>query len=542
MDFIFGTLSTAELKALRHRSQRRGVQHGYALTPRDPQPDKPVTLTVRTGADVSADYVACYFTLDGSLPQGHRGIPSHGHMIPLHNTGAEWDTLSWTYSAVWQGELPPAPEGTLVRYQISAWAEDTSQLEVFADYPDLKMTSEAASSLVAAGNKLPENFALGDSKSGTLFSYRVDRFSAPAWAYDTVIYHIFIDRFYPGNGKIWLQTKDLKSFCGGTLWGIIDKLDYIASLGANCIWLSPTWVSPSHHGYDAIDYTKTEPRLGGDEGLRALVEAAHARGVRILLDLVCNHISHEHPIFQSAKASTTSPYRDWFTFDDSKVGYRSFFGVASMPQLNLANPAAREWMIDIARYWLREFKVDGYRLDYANGPVTDFWTDFWVACKQENADCICFGEVIDAPDIIPQYIGRMDGCLDFHLSAAFRQTYAWKTMAKSELQQLITHHYAYFPTDFLLPVFLDNHDMDRFLFIANGDKQALHEAAAHQMQLPGIPVIYYGTEVGLSQQVSTRAGSGLHVSRTPMLWNGEQDHELLDYYRSLIQARHARHS
>jgi glycosidase len=326
-------------------------------------------------------------------------------------------------------------------------------------------------------------------------------------------------------------------FCGGTLGGVREKLDYIADLGADCIWLSPTWTSPSHHGYDATNYDHVEERLGGDEALHALVEAAHARGIRILLDLVCNHISNEHPIFESAYSDPDSPYRDWFYFDDSELGYRAFFGARSMPQLKLSNPEARDWMITIARYWLREFKVDGYRLDYANGPGPDFWADFRRACRDENPECLCFGEVVDAPDVIQRYIGRLDGCLDFHLSDALRRTYGWKTWPEEQFQSFSAGHHAYFPADFLLPLFLDNHDMDRFLFIAKGDKDALRRAAAVQMSWPGPVVIYYGTEVGLSQPVSTSGGMGLHVSRTPMLWGDEQDKDLLDYYKMLIRNR-----
>jgi glycosidase len=159
----------------------------------------------------------------------------------------------------------------------------------------------------------------------------------------------------------------------------LEKLDYIAELGASAIWLSPIFPSPTAHGYDATDYSTVEPRLGGEQALRELVAGAHGRGLRIILDLVCNHVSNRHPIFLEAVANPRSPYHDWFSFDDSDVGYRSFFGVRSMPQLKLANPEARAWMTDIGRYWLREFEVDGYRLDHANGPGPSYWSEFWAA-------------------------------------------------------------------------------------------------------------------------------------------------------------------
>ncbi len=534
MDFIFGTLATDELKVVHHRANRRGIQHSHLLNPRDPKPGEPVTITVYTGTDLPVEQVACYFTTDGSKPEGKHGVVSNGQAIQLERMDTQWDTLTWGYLAEWQGVLPAQPEGTVVRYRIGAWRG--SGPETFADWPNVTATAERACDAYFKGKPIPTGYKPGDPEGNT-FLYHVDTLQPPQWARDAVIYHVFIDRFYPGQGRNWLQTDDLVEICGGTLWGVMEKLDYIEDLGANCIWLSPTWVSPSHHGYDAIDYDHVEPRLGGDEALHALVQAAHARGIRILLDLVCNHISNEHPIFQSALNEPDSPYKDWFYFDDSEVGYRCFFGSASMPQLKLSYLPARQWMIDIACYWLHEFKVDGFRLDYANGPGPDFWPDFWRACKAENPDCLCFGEIVDAPDVLKKYVGRLDGSLDFHLGDALRRTYGWQTWTESDLTEFAARHYEYFPKDFLLPVFLDNHDMDRFLFIAGGDKNALRRAAAAQMRMPGPPVIFYGTEVGLSQAVSTQGGMGLHVSRTPMLWGDDQDRDLLDFYKELIRKR-----
>ncbi len=257
----------------------------------------------------------------------------------------------------------------------------------------------------------------------------------------------------------------------------------------------------------------------------------------MLLDLVCNHVSNRHPIFQDAQALPSSPYRDWFTFDDSGLGYRSYFGVSAMPEVNVANPDARRWLIDVARYWLGEFDVDGYRLDHANGPGPDFWSDFWTACKAEKSDCFCFGEVVEPPDVLQTYVGRLDGCLNFGLADALRRSLALGTWTEDTLARFLARQRRFFPDDFLMPTFLDNHDMDRFLYLAGGDKQTLRRAAALQMRLRDPPIIYYGTEVGLSQSESTRDGKGLLVSRTPMVWGDKQDQELLAHYRALIWER-----
>lgn len=537
MDFIFGTWATDELKIAHHRANWRGLQHQHAIEPRDPGPDVPVTLTVRTGPDLAVDHMVCYFTTDGSVPRGSQGRAQNGQIILLERVETAWDSLVWGYVTRWQGVVPAQPEGTAVNYQIGAWAEggDHARDEMFADWPDANATAEAAAAAFFNDRELPDPLAQPNMRH--TFVYHVDTLAAPEWAREAIIYHVFIDRFYPGDGKDWLQTDDLNGFCGGTLWGVHDKMDYITDLGANCIWLSPLWPSESHHGYDATDYTTVEPRLGGDAALRAVVEAAHARGIRVLLDLVCNHISNEHPFFVEAYTNPQSGCRDWFTFDDSEIGYRSFFGSPNMPQINLDHPAARAWMLDIARFWLREFDVDGYRLDYATGPGADFWPDFWTACKAEKPDSFCFGEIVDAPDVLRTYEGRLDGCLDFQVGEALRNTYGWQTWTEADLDRFLAHHKHYFAPEFVIPTFIDNHDMDRFLFIAAGDKKALRRAAARQMKLDGPPIIYYGTEVGLSQLVSTGNGNGLHVSRTPMLWDDEQDKDLLAYYQRLIQQR-----
>jgi hypothetical protein len=535
MEHIFGTLATDDLKLVHHRAARRGLQHLDDIAPRDPLPDQPVTILAQIGMDLAAEHVACYYTLDGSEPSGRRGVAINGRAMRLEPVDALWDTLTWGYQQRWLGTLPSQPEGTMVRYRIGAWAGNSP--EVLADWPEVKTTSEHAAVFFFRGQPLPSDIRPGDPAHGTIFAYHVDHLAPPAWAREAVIYQVFVDRFYPGDGRDWLQTSDLRGICGGTLWGVCDRLDYIADLGATCLWLTPIFVSDSHHGYDASDYFHVEPRLGGDEALRALVEAARGRGLRILLDLACNHLSSDHPIFQSALHEPDSPYHNWFKFDDSELGYRAFFGVPSMPELDLTHPEARRWMIDIALYWLREFDVDGYRLDYANGPGTAFWPEFWTACKAIKPDCCCFGEIVDAPDVQRAYIGRLDGFLDFHLGDALRRTFGRGEWTESDLERFVERHRAYFHDDCLMPNFLDNHDMDRLLFVSKGDKQTLMRAAAFQMNLPNPPIIYYGTEVGLSQTHSVTEGFGAEMSRAPMLWGDAQDADLLAYYRTLIHRR-----
>ncbi|MFN8530490.1 MAG: alpha-amylase family glycosyl hydrolase [Anaerolineae bacterium] len=536
MDHIFGTFASDQLKLVHHQVEHSGIQHAGRIAPLDPLPGQQVTLFARVGAESGIDRAAVYYTIDGSVPVGNRGHAVRGQVVSMQRVSVEWDSLSWSYVATWIAELPPQADQTTVRYIISGWADGAD--EIFADYPNVQRTAELAAAAFFRNEPLPLA-PVGDPLDATVFSYRVDTVPAPKWARDSIIYHIFVDRFFAGNGKTWQQTDDLEGVVGGTLWGVRDKLDYLCDLGATALWLSPTWVSPSHHGYDIVDYCMTDPRYGGDVALKALVEEAHRRGLRVILDLVANHMSHTNPIFEQAHADARSPYRDWFTFDDSTLGYRSFFGVRSMPQINVDNAHARRYLLDVARHWIREFDVDGYRLDYANGPSLDFWTDFRSAVHDEKHDAFIFGEVVDAPDAVRQYAGHLDGCLDFFASETLRKAYGWKSITPADADRVLKLHADYYPSDFVLPTFLDNHDMDRFLLIANGDKEALRQAAIAQMRLPAPPVIYYGTEVGLSQRKSVSHGNGLHMSREPMLWGEDQDAELLGEYKRLIRERKA---
>jgi glycosidase len=208
-----------------------------------------------------------------------------------------------------------------------------------------------------------------------------------------------------------------------------------------------------------------------------------------------------------------------------------------MPQLNLSHPGARAWMLDIARYWLEEFDVDGYRLDHANGPGPGFWGDFWQTCKKTKPESFCIGEVVEPPEILAQFQGRMDGLLDFHLCDAIRRGIGTGEWGEGRFKRFITDHKTYFSDDLLMGTFLDNHDMNRFLFTANNDVDKLKAAATLQFEMPAPPIIYYGTEIGMQQKLSKTSAVGLEASRGAMLWGNEQDQEILAFYRALIAKR-----
>ncbi|MBI4731906.1 MAG: alpha-amylase, partial [Chloroflexi bacterium] len=347
----------------------------------------------------------------------------------------------------------------------------------------------------------------------------------------------FPDRFYPGDGRTWNETQSLLDFFGGTLRGVIDKVDDIQSLRFNSIWLNPFFKTNSHHGYNASDYYTVEPRLGTSADLKELIEKAHARGLRLILDFVANHWSKDHFTFQDAQKKQESHYRDWYFWNQWPDDYECYFKVRELPKINLANPDARAYMLEVARHWLRE-GFDGYRLDFAYGPPHDFWVDFRRACQEVNPDCWIFGEVIHTAEWLRSYTGIMDGTLDFYLTRALRETFALEHMSLAEFESFLAGHEAFFPPEHIRPSFLDNHDEARFLHLAGDEKAKLRLAALVHYTLAGPPIVYAGTETGLSQErpMYQNGRNIFEECRLPMNWETADD-SLQDYYRRLNHLR-----
>jgi cyclomaltodextrinase / maltogenic alpha-amylase / neopullulanase len=503
-DFIFGTLATDEARSAEMRGRRAGVTHFHQRTPRDPLPGRPVSIALTVGPTYPATSAWVYWTNDGSDPAGAGGQATQGQATALAPTEAEWDTLLWGYVQNFRGEIPGQPAGTVVRYRVAAAG--------------------------AAGETVAD--------AGTYYGYYVDDDPPPDWARDAIIYQIFVDRFYDTDPKFprILPKPSLQG--NGRLRGITAQLDYVAALGVNCLWLTPIFPSPSYHGYDASDIFEINPRLGTKADFKELIDQAHARQLRVLMDFVPNHWSDQHPSFVTAHSERTSPYAAWYTFDDSPAGYQTFFGVKDLPQLNLRHPAAREHVLEAARYWL-EFGVDGFRVDYCIGPTPDFYADFRRVTRAAKPDCWTFGEAVDPPDRQIAFEGGMDGTLDFMLLEALRQTFGFGLWDGRRFADFLDRHEAYFPVSFSRPSFLDNHDMNRFLWLAQGDRRQLKLAALCQFALAGPPIIYYGTEVGLSQARDIRQGGwALHEeARLPMPWGKAQDSALLEFYSALCRVR-----
>jgi glycosidase len=255
---------------------------------------------------------------------------------------------------------------------------------------------------------------------------------------------------------------------------------------------------------------------------------------------VANHWGSGHFTFQEALKDQDSQYYDWYRWNRWPDDYETFFSVRDLPQINVDYPPAREYLLSAARYWLTEFDFDGFRLDYAIGPSHDFWTDFRIAVRQAKPEAWIFGEVVETPQRQRSYWGRLHGCLDFVLQQALRELFAFGSINLTQFDAFLEKHEAFFPPGYSRPSFLDNHDVDRFLWLVGGDKRRLKLAALCQFTLGGPPIVYYGTEVGLSQRRGMRQPDGRHhmaEARLPMAWGDDQDADLLAYYHWLIHFR-----
>jgi len=324
----------------------------------------------------------------------------------------------------------------------------------------------------------------------------------------------------------------------GDLRGVTEKLDYIRDLGCEGIWLMPIMPSPSYHKYDVTDYYAVDPEYGTLDDLRELLDSAHARGMRVILDLPLNHCSSLHPWFLSAAASADSPYRDWFNWSDTPAqGYTSLGGayyesrfVDSMPDLNLDNPAVRAEIGNILRFWLEEVGVDGFRLD----AVTSYYTGDvdrnvellnWLADTAHGirSGCYLVGEAWDGLAAIARYSeSRIDSFFTFPVSQA--EGYIAKVLggrAKQpgrKLGEYITLLEETLPETTVPAPFLENHDTGRAVgFTGRNDPGKTKMAFGLLCLLRGNVFVYYGQEIGM-------VGSGEDPNkRLGMLWaDGEE--------------------
>jgi glycosidase len=382
------------------------------------------------------------------------------------------------------------------------------------------------------------------------------------WFSEAIIYHILIDRFAGYNPELDWEKPE---FIGGNIRGIIDKADYIKGLGINTIWLSPFYQTTAYHGYHITDFYKPDARFGSLQDIKDIISVFHKKNIRILLDFVPNHCSLLHPFFQLAQRDKTSKYRKWFYINSYNGKYLSFMHFKELPKFNLNYPEARNYIIGAAKYWI-SLGFDGLRLDHAIGPPYDFWKSFSQEIKLQNPETVLIGEAwleglkfrdlktihirhkywrwltgISPFHIQLDYYNVFDGVLDFYFRHRITEYIAWKDNFSEQTMLLVkklTHHYEKFPQGYFLPSFIDNHDMNRFLYDAGQNIEKLKTAFIVQISLPQPPIIYYGTETGLSHHKPVRWDvpySDLQA-RKPMPWN-DLNQPLINFVKNEINKR-----
>ena len=371
-----------------------------------------------------------------------------------------------------------------------------------------------------------------------------EMFEVPEWAANKVVYQIFPSRYAaskPVDKKLWYKAPiTLTDNLHGDLRGIIDHLDYIRELGIDVIYMTPIFKSDSSHKYDTIDYYQIDPSFGTTEDLRELVQKAHQYGMKVVLDAVFNHTGREFFAFKDIlENKEKSKYLDWYFIDkfplDNEHGqapnFKCFGYYGGMPKLNLKNPEVEKYVTDVACYWLKECDIDGWRMDVGDEISHYFWKHFRRAVKAVKKDALIIGEIWhyagdflegDEWDTVmnyPFYLNLIDLLADEKIGVSrFIQNFGYM---KGRLNKKC------YP---LMWNLIDSHDTARFVHLCN-NKQKQHLAAAFQLLLPGMPMIYYGDELAMP-------GANGSDCRRGMYWDEEyRDNEMLEWYKRLIQVR-----
>ena len=375
---------------------------------------------------------------------------------------------------------------------------------------------------------------------------------------NSIIYQILIDRF---NGFKSDKNWEKPEFLGGNIKGIIDKLPYLKELGIDVIWISPFYKTNQYHGYHITDFFEVDPHFGNKKDIEKLIQKTHEYDIKIIADFVPNHCSSEHPFFKDAQKNKKNKYKKWFYFTKWPDKYLCFLSINELPKINLDFPEAKEHIIKSAIFW-EKLGFDGFRLDHVIGPSNKFWKDFSKRIKKQNPNFILIGEAWmkgikfnelktikvrkktikwligdSSESLLKEYYNIFDGVLDFKFQEILRDNIAKKNSGKNTKLEL-SKHYKKYPKDYYLFNFLDNHDMNRFLFECSNDKEKFLKAVKIQFSTNQPIIIYNGTETGLKQDRSIwefKEHGDIQV-RKPMNWH-DIDKEIFSFYKSEIKKK-----
>ncbi len=410
----------------------------------------------------------------------------------------------------------------------------------------------------------------------------------PHWVQDAIFYQIFPDRFARSKRnpsanlpfEAWDSPPTVHGFKGGDLYGVAEKLDYLHNLGITAIYLNPIFASASNHRYHTYDYYNVDPLLGGNDALRVLIAEAHQRGMKIVLDGVFNHASRGLWQFHHVlETGASSPYRDWFYFDEDRlhgkkrwgaypgtgelhalekgegslkaIGYQGWWNLPALPKFNTKTPAVRAFLFDIAEYWIK-FGIDGWRLDVAAEIDDDsFWQEFRRRVRAINPEAYIVAEIWHEAQRWLQG-DQFDATMNYLVTAAALPFFAGKHIDMRVVDQAggyqgrikpemsahdfanemdrLLHLYKHEITYSLLNL-LDSHDTPRFLSCARGDTDSLKLAWLFMLAFPGAPCIYYGDEIGVD-------GEHDPYCRKSFPWDESKwNRDLLNYLNSAISLR-----
>jgi cyclomaltodextrinase len=371
----------------------------------------------------------------------------------------------------------------------------------------------------------------------------------PEWVQDAIFYQIFPDRFWngdttndPPNVMKWGANPTTWGFLGGDLAGIIQKFDYLLDLGITALYLNPIFLATSNHRYNATDYYHIDSKLGSLDVFQQLIKIAHHNNVKIILDGVFNHCGRGFFAFNDILENQEySPYRDWFHVKHFPVDayswggasdYTGWWGMKSLPKFNTSNPKTRQYLIDVARYWIDQ-GADGWRLDVPNEINDDsFWAEFRQAVKSANPDAYLVGEIWN-PD--PRWISEdhFDGLMNYPVMDALVGFLATNSLDAAHFAQKIDGLLKVYPKENCFAMFnlLGSHDTERIITRMGNNLDKTRQALLFQFAYPGAAVIYYGDEIGL-------VGGKDPACRGAFLWEeASWNSELRNFIKKLISLR-----
>jgi neopullulanase len=405
----------------------------------------------------------------------------------------------------------------------------------------------------------------------------------PEWVKDAVFFQVFPDRFArssqlpkPSNLEDWDSPPTVYGFKGGDLLGVVERLDYLQDLGVTAIYFNPIFESAANHRYHTSDYFQVDLILGGNAAFRELLDAAHARGIRVVLDGVFNHASRGFYQFNhTLENGIASPYLDWFHFNEAwlqsgrplnaypgreeerhmrrrqslqRLGYQAWWDLPALPKLNTDTEAVRRYIFDVAHHWV-DYGIDGWRLDVP-GEIDDdaFWQEFRRVVKVANPEAYIVGEIWgdahrwlqgDQFDAVMNY-GVSRACLGFFGGERLDTTqrpggYELRPLSATRFADDVDRMLGLYDWQVTLAQLnlIGSHDMPRFLTLVGKDKDALKLATLFQMTFPGAPCIYYGDEIGME-------GAHDPDCRRAFPWDESRwDRDLLGWFRRAIALREA---